>query len=207
MSQYFQIHPDNPQSRLIHQAAEIVRGGGVLAYPTDSTYALGCSLNSKGGVERIRRIRQLDDKHNFSVMCRDLSEIAAYARVDNATYRFLKAHTPGPYTFILQASHEVPRRILHTKRRAVGIRVPDNRIALELLAALSEPLMSVTLRMPGDEYPLIDPWEIRELLENQLDLVINGGFCGLEPTTVIDLVDGAPRLVRLGRGAVEGLGD
>lgn len=206
MSQYFQIHPDNPQLRLIHQAGDIVRSGGVLAYPTDSTYALGCGLNSKTGLERIRRIRKLDEKHNFTLMCRDLSAIATYARVDNATYRFLKAHTPGPYTFILQASHEVPRRLLHSKRRNVGIRVPDNRIALALLEDLSEPLMSVTLRMPGDEYPLIDPWEIRELLENQLDLVINGGFCGLEPTTVIDLVESVPVVVRAGRGAVDDFG-
>ena len=203
MSQFFQIHPDNPQMRLIYQAADIVRKGGVLAYPTDSTYALGCALGNKSGMEIIRRIRKLDDKHNFSLMCKDLSEIAAYAKVDNAAYRTLKAHTPGPYTFILQASHDAPRRIFHSKRRTLGIRVPDHQIALTLLRELDEPLMSVTLRMPGDEYPLIDPRDIRDILENQLDLVIEGGYCGLEPTTVIDMLEGIPRVVREGRGPLD----
>lgn len=202
MSQFFQIHPDNPQQRLIHQAADIVNGGGVIVYPTDSAYALGCQLADKNAMDRIRRIRQLDEKHNFSLMCKDLSEIATYAKVSNQGYRSLKAHTPGPYTFILPASNEVPRRI-QTKRRTVGIRVPDNAIALALLADLDKPLLSVTLRMPGDEYPLIDPWEIRDLLQSQVDLVIDGGYCGMEATSVVDLLEEVPQVVRAGLGAVE----
>lgn len=202
MSQFFQVHPDNPQHRLIHQAADIVAGGGVIAYPTDSAYALGCQLADKTALERIRRIRQLDEKHNFTLMCKDLSEISTYAKVSNQAYRSLKAHTPGPYTFILPASNEVPRRIL-SKRRAVGIRVPDNAVALALLQELQHPLMSVTLRMPGDEYPLIDPWEIRDLLQAQVDLVIDGGYCGMEATTVVDLLEGAPAVLREGKGSVE----
>lgn len=204
MSQFFQIHPDNPQPRLVRQSVEILQKGGVIAYPSDSTYALGCCLGNKSGVERIRRIRKLEEKHNFTLMCRDLSEIALYAKVDNQIYRCLKAHTPGPYTFILKASNEVPRRILHSKRRAVGIRVPDNHIALALLQYLGEPMMSVTLSLPDDEYPLIDPWEIRDLLENQVDLVINGGYCGMESTTVVDLTEDAPQVIRLGKGSVDG---
>ncbi len=202
MSQFFQVHPDNPQHRLIHQAADIVAGGGVIAYPTDSAYALGCQLADKTALERIRRIRKLDEKHNFTLMCKDLSEISTYAKVSNQAYRSLKAHTPGPYTFILPASNEVPRRIL-SKRRAVGIRVPDNAVALALLQELQHPLMSVTLRMPGDEYPLIDPWEIRDLLQAQVDLVIDGGYCGMEATTVVDLLEGAPAVLREGKGSVE----
>lgn len=202
MSQFFQVHPDNPQPRLIQQAADIVSGGGVIAYPTDSAYALGCQMADKSALERIRRIRQLDEKHNFTLMCKDLSEIATYAKVSNQAYRSLKAHTPGAYTFILPASNEVPRRIL-SKRRAVGIRVPDNNVALALLGELEQPLMSVTLRMPGDEYPLIDPWEIRDLLQSHVDLVIDGGYCGMEATTVVDLFEGAPQVLREGKGGVE----
>jgi tRNA threonylcarbamoyl adenosine modification protein (Sua5/YciO/YrdC/YwlC family) len=203
MSQFFQIHPENPQYRLIQQAADIVRKGGVIAYPTDSAYALGCQLGDKDALERIRRIRQLDAKHNFTLMCKDLSEIATYAKVSNQAYRSVKAHSPGPYTFILTATNEVPRRILHSKRRSVGIRIPDNAIALALLQELDEPLLSVTLRMPGDEYPLMDPWEIRDLLESQLELVIDGGYCGIEATTVVDLLEEVPRVIREGKGNID----
>ena len=205
MSQFFQIHPDNPQQRLIGQAVDIVQRGGVVAYPTDSAYALGCHLGDKKALERIRRIRQLDDKHNFTLMCRDLSEIATYAKLDNTAYRLLKSHTPGAYTFILPATNEVPRRLLHPKRRTIGLRVPDNAIALALLDSLGEPLMSVTLQLPGDEFPLTDPWDIRDTLEHQVDLVIDGGFCGLEPTTVVNLLDDTPRVTRQGKGSVDGL--
>lgn len=203
MSQFFQVHPDNPQTRLIHQAVDIVREGGVIVYPTDSAYALGCHIGDKAALDRIRHIRKLDKHHNFTLMCRDLSELAAYARVDNAAYRLLRNNTPGPYTFILDATSEVPRRLKHPKRKTIGIRVPDNVIALDLLATLGEPIMSVTLIMPGDEYPLTDPYDIRTLLEHEVDLVIDGGFCGLEPTTVIDLTGDFPEVVRRGRGEVE----
>ncbi|MEE4277095.1 MAG: L-threonylcarbamoyladenylate synthase [Halieaceae bacterium] len=200
MSQFFQIHPDNPQVRLVRQAADIVRSGGVIAYPTDSAYALGCQIGDKAALERIRKIRRLDDRHNFTLVCRDLSEIAAYARVDNTVYRLLKQHTPGPYTFILRGTSEVPRRLMHPKRRTVGLRVPENAVAQALLEELAEPLMSVTLIMPDDELPLIDPYEIRELLEHQLDLVIDGGYCGMEATTVVDLADETPMVLRVGKG-------
>jgi tRNA threonylcarbamoyl adenosine modification protein (Sua5/YciO/YrdC/YwlC family) len=200
MSQFFQIHPENPQSRLINQAVDIVRAGGVIVYPTDSAYALGCHLGDKAALDRIRRIRRLDKDHNFTLVCRDLSELAAYARVDNTAYRLLRNNTPGPYTFILEATSEVPRRLKHPKRRTIGLRVPDNIIARELLGALGEPLMSVTLIMPGDEYPLIDPYDIRQTLEHDVDLIIDGGYCGMEPTTVIDLSGETPELVREGKG-------
>ncbi len=200
MSQFFQIHPDNPQARLIRQAVDIVREGGVLVYPTDSAYALGCRIGDKDAVDRIRQIRRLDDRHNFTLVCRDLSEIATYARVDNAAYRLLRHCTPGPYTFILKATSEVPRRLMHPKRKTVGLRVPDNRIAAALLEDLGEPLMSVTLIMPGDELPLIDPYDIRETLEHQVDLVIDGGYCGMEATTVVDLADEVPIVLRAGKG-------
>lgn len=205
MSQFFQVHPENPQNRLVHQAVDIVRQGGVIAYPTDSAYALGCHLGDKKALERIRRIRRLDDRHNFTLMCRDLSEIANYAKLDNWAYRFLKANTPGSYTFILPATSEVPRRLLHPKRRTIGLRVPDNPIALALLDSLGEPMMSVTLILPDDEYPLTDPWDIRETLEHQVDLVIDGGYCGMEPTTVVELLDDLPRVTRQGKGPAEGL--
>lgn len=205
MTQLLSIHPETPQLRLLKQAAELVRGGGVLAYPTDSGYALGCHLDDKSAVDRIRRIRKLDDKHNFTLVCRDLSELATYARVDNIAYRLLKSHTPGAYTFVLNATNEVPRRLKHAKRKTIGLRVPDNEIAQGLLAELGEPMMSVTLIMPGEDQPMIDAWEIREELGNQLDLVIDGGFCGMEPTTVVDLTGDAPEVIRLGAGSVEGL--
>ena len=201
MSQFFAIHPENPQSRLVHQACEIIRRGGVVVYPTDSAYALGCHIGDKQALEVIRRIRQLDDDHNFTLVCRDLSELGTYARVDNAAYRLLKHATPGPFTFIMEATKEVPRRLLHPKRKSIGLRVPDNVIAQALLAELGEPLMSVTLIMPGDEYPMIDPYDIRESLEHHVDLVIDGGYCGMEPTSVIDMTGDSPTVIR------EGLGD
>ena len=206
MSQFFQIHPDNPQARLIKQAADIVRKGGIIVYPTDSAYAIGCHIGDKKALERIRRIRQLDDKHNFTLVCRDLSELATFARVDNTQYRLLKACTPGPYTFILKATAEVPRRLMHQKRKTIGLRVPENPTAQALLAELNQPLMSVTLIMPGDADPLIDPYDIRTLLEHDVDLVIDGGYCGLEMTTVIDLADDDPVLVRQGKGDVAPFG-
>lgn len=203
MSQFFQIHPDNPQQRLIKQAVDIIARGGVVVYPTDSAYALGCHIGDKAALDRIRRIRKLDDKHNFTLVCRDLSELATYAKVDNTAFRLLRNHTPGAYTFILKASSEVPRRLKNPKRKTIGLRVPDNPIALALLEELAEPLMSVTLIMPDDEYPLTDPYDIRELLEHEVDLVIDGGYCGLEATTVVDLVDAVPIVTRDGKGAVE----
>ena len=206
MSQFFQIHPENPQARLVKQAVDIIRSGGVVVYPTDSAYALGCHIGDKRAVDRIRRIRQLDDKHNFTLVCRDLSEIATFAKVDNVNYRLLKAATPGPYTFILQATAEVPRRLLQQKRKTIGLRVPENAIARALLDELNEPLMSVTLIMPNDSDPLIDPYEIRALLEHEVDLIIDGGFCGLEMTTVIDLADETPSLVRQGKGDIAPFG-
>jgi tRNA threonylcarbamoyl adenosine modification protein (Sua5/YciO/YrdC/YwlC family) len=202
VSQFFQIHPDNPQARLIRQAADIIRGGGVVVYPTDSAYALGCQIGDKSALDRIRRIRKLDDRHNFTLVCRDLSEIATYAKVDNRAYRLLRHCTPGPYTFILRATSEVPKRLMHPKRKTVGLRVPDNHIAAALLDDLGEPLMSVTLIMPGDELPLIDPYDIRQTLERDVDLVIDGGYCGMEATTVVDLADDTPLVTRVGKGDI-----
>ena len=199
MSQYFSIHPENPQPRLIRQAAEIIRGGGVAAYPTDSCYALGCHLGDKEAQERIRAIRGVDDSHHFTLVCRNLAEIATYARVDNAQFRLLKANTPGSYTFILQASREVPRRLQHPKRSTIGLRVPDHAVTLALLEELNEPLLSMTLFLPHWESPR-EAWEIREELEQQLDLVIDAGACALEMTTVIDLTGETPVLVRRGLG-------
>jgi len=200
VSQFFQIHPENPQARLVREAADIIRGGGVVVYPTDSAYALGCHIGDKNALEKIRRIRKLDAKHNFTLVCRDLSEIATYAKVDNTAYRLLKHSTPGPYTFILRATSEVPKRLMHAKRKTVGLRVPENNIAQAILADLDEPMMSVTLIMPGDEYPLIDPYDIRQVLEHDVDLVIDGGYCGMEVTTVVDLADEAPLVLRVGKG-------
>ncbi len=200
MAQFFQIHPDNPQARLITQAVDIIRRGGIVVYPTDSAYALGCHIGDKMALDRIRLMRRLDKHHNFTLMCRDLSEIATYARVDNQVFRLLKTHTPGPYTFILEATSEVPRRLMHPKRKTIGLRVPDNAIALALLEELNEPLMTSTLLLPGDEYPLTDPYDIRDSLEHQVELVIDGGFCGLEPTTVVDLTNTTPELLRQGKG-------
>lgn len=203
MSQFFQIHPDNPQPRLIRMATEILRGGGVIAYPTDSSYALGCALGDKPAMERIARIRRVDREHNFTLVCRDLSEIATYARLDNWQYRLLKAATPGPFTFILRATHEVPRRLWNPKRRTIGIRIPDNTIVRALLGALDQPILSSTLLLPGDPWPMNDPGHIREVLEHEVDLVIDGGPCPLEPTTVLDLAGDVPKLLRQGRGDAE----
>lgn len=203
MNDFLTIHPENPQSRFLSQAAEIVRSGGIIAYPTDSGYALGCHIGDKNALERIRSIRKLDAKHNFTLVCRDLSELAVYAKVDNVAYRILRSHTPGPYTFVLQASSEVPRRLKHPKRKTIGIRVPDNLIAQGLLTALDEPLMSVTLIMPGESLPLLDPYEIRDLLGHQLELVIDGGFCGMDPTSVVDLSTEVVEVLREGAGCVD----
>jgi tRNA threonylcarbamoyl adenosine modification protein (Sua5/YciO/YrdC/YwlC family) len=206
MAQFFQIHPQNPQPRLIRSAVEIVRKGGIIVYPTDSCYALGCHIGDKDAMERVRGIRQVDERHHFTLVCRDLSEIAQYARVDNVQYRLLKANTPGSYTFLLQATREVPRRLQHARRSTIGIRVPDHPVALALLTELDEPLLSSTLIMPGDEQPLTDGIEIRERLEHQVDLILDGGHCGAEPTTVIDLSNDAPVLVRRGKGGLEPFG-
>ena len=203
MSQFIQIHAENPQLRLIKQAVEIIREGGVMVYPTDSSYALGCRLGDKAALERIRLLRRLDDKHNFTLVCRDLSQLGEYAKVDTSAFRLLKAHTPGPYTFILDATREVPRMLLHPKRRTLGLRVPGNPIAHELLAELGEPLMSVSLIMPGDEHPLSDPYEIRDRLEKLVDLIIDGGYGSLEPSTVVSLLGGEPEVIREGCGDPE----
>ena len=206
MSQFFQIHPENPQKRLIGQAADIIRQGGVVVYPTDSGYALGCQLEQKNALERIRRIRKLDDKHNFTLVCRDLSELGTYAKVDNIAYRVIKNHTPGPFTFILKATSEVPRRLLQSKRKTIGLRVPENEIALALLNELNEPMMSVTMILPGEDMPMMDPYDIRQTLEHDLDLVIDGGYCGMEATSVIDMSDEEWRVLRRGQGDVEQFG-
>ncbi len=202
MAQYFHIHPHNPQRRLIRRAVEIICHGGVTVYPTDSSYALGCHIGNKAAMERIRAVRRLDDKHNFTLVCRDLSEVAAYAKVSNTAYRLLKANTPGPYTFILPATREVPRRLQHPKRKTIGLRIPDNIIAQTLLSELGEPLMSVTLILPGESIPLSDPAEIRSRLEHHVDLIVDGGYCGLEPTTVVDLESDQPQIRREGKGGV-----
>jgi tRNA threonylcarbamoyl adenosine modification protein (Sua5/YciO/YrdC/YwlC family) len=203
MSQFLQIHPDNPQARLIQRAVEIIQDGGVIVYPTDSGYALGCHIGDKQAMERIRAIRKLDDKHHFTLVCRDLSELSVYAKVGNVAYRLIKSLTPGPYTFLLLATREVPRRLQHPKRKTIGLRVPDNAIAQQLLETLGEPIMSTTLIMPGDDMPLTDPYDIRHLLEHSVDLVIDGGYCGIEPTTVVDLVSDVPEVVRYGQGNVD----
>ena len=200
MAQFFAIHPENPQTRLIQQSTDVLSNGGVVALPTDSGYALGCALENKRGLDVIRQIRRLDDKHNFTLLCRDLSEISVYARIENQEYRLLKSHTPGAYTFILEATREVPRRLLHPKRKQIGIRIPDNRIALDLLENVGEPLMTSTLMLPGEDLPMTDPYEINDVLGHQLDLIIDGGFCGFEGTTVIDLTQEIPLVTRQGAG-------
>lgn len=207
MSQFFQIHPENPQLRLIKQAVQIIHGGGIVALPTDSCYALVCQLDNKAAVDRLRRIRGVDDKHHLTLLCRDLSEIALYARVDNRQYRMLKSATPGPFTVILEATKEVPRRLSHPSRKTIGLRVPENAIAHAVLEELGQPLLGTTLILPDDDNPLTDPDEVRNRLERQIELVIDGGACSLEPTTVIDLTDEDPQLIRHGRGdpAVFGL--
>lgn len=206
MSQYFTLHPDTPQPRLIKQAVAILRNGGVIAFPTDSSYALGCHLGDKAAQDRIRAIREVDDKHHFTLMCRDLSEIAHYAQVDNRQFRLLKANTPGSYTFILEATREVPKRLQHPKRNTIGLRVPEHLVTLALLEELGEPIISMTLILPGDELPMHEAEEIRERLEKRLDLIVDAGACDVESTTVIDLTGDAPVLVRAGRGALQPFG-
>ncbi|TAH41272.1 MAG: threonylcarbamoyl-AMP synthase [Betaproteobacteria bacterium] len=206
MAQFFSLHPEQPQPRLIRQAAEILRNGGLMAFPTDSAYALGCLAGDAGLLDRIRRIRGVDERHHFTLMCRDLSEIATYARVDNSQYRLLKAVTPGPYTFILEGTRELPRRVLHPKRKTIGLRIPEHAVVTALLAEVDGPLLTSTLLLPGEEHPLSDPDEIRDRLGKQVDLVIEAGYCGPEATTVIDLTSGVPELVRAGRGDLSPFG-
>jgi tRNA threonylcarbamoyl adenosine modification protein (Sua5/YciO/YrdC/YwlC family) len=206
MAQFFSIHPDNPQPRLIQQAVQLIRAGAVIVYPTDSCYALGCHIGDKDAAERLRRIRGIDDHHHLTLVCRDLSEIAKFARVDNVQYRFLRAHTPGSYTFILRATRELPRRLAHPKRSTIGLRVPAHRVVQALLTQLDEPLLSTTLMLAGDDAPLSSASEIRERLEHQVDLVIDGGDLATQPTTVIDFSDAEPTLVRIGKGPIDGLG-
>ena len=206
MSQFFSLHPDNPQPRLIRETVKILRAGGVMVYPTDSCYALGCLIGNKEGMERIRAIRRVDDKHHFTLVCRDLSEIAHYARVDNKQYRLLKTATPGGFTFILEATREVPRRLQHPKRSSIGLRVPDHPLVAALLAELDEPILSMTLQLAGDDYPLNDPEDIQEHLGGLVDVILESGYCGIEPTSVVDLSAGAPELIRRGTGDVGRLG-
>ena len=202
MPQVFNIHPDNPQARLTGSAATILRNGGVVIYPTDSCYALGCHIGEKEAVDRIRNFRKLDPHHNMTLVCRDLSEIASYAKVGNAAYRLMKSLTPGPYTFLLKATRDVPRRLQHPRRKTIGLRIPDNRIALSLLASLGSAMISTSLILPGETIPVTDPDEMMRMAGNDVDLIINGGPGGIEPTTVIDLVDEIPEVIRHGRGDV-----
>ena len=206
MAQYFELHSQNPQLRLIRRAAEIVRNGGLIAYPTDSCYALGCHIGDAAALERLRHIRGADRHHHFTLVCRDLSEIGRYARIETWQFRLLKAATPGPFTFLLPATRETPRRLQHPKRRTIGIRVPDHPVPQMLLAELAEPVMSSTLLLPGDELPLTDGDQIRARLEHQLDAILDGGHCGIEPTTVIDLAVSPPVLIRAGKGKLAGVG-
>lgn len=208
MAHWFDIHPVNPQARLLAQAAVHLRQGAVIAYPTDSCYALGCHLDDKAAAERLRRIRRFDKDHQFTLVCRDLSEIATYAKVDNWQFRLLRQLTPGPYTFVLTATKELPRRVAHEKRKTIGIRIPDHVVTQSLLATLGEPLISCTLLLPGDDYPVSDPKEVRERLLREVDVVLDAGNCGLEPTTVVDLSQGEVQVLRQGKGRVQGiLGD
>ncbi|MEQ1975588.1 MULTISPECIES: L-threonylcarbamoyladenylate synthase [unclassified Xenorhabdus] len=202
MSQFFYIHPDNPQVRLIDQSVDVLKKGGVVIYPTDSGYAMGCCLENKEAMTRICRIRQLEGRHNFTLMCRDLSEIATYAHVDNQAFRLIKNNTPGNYTFILQATKEVPRRLMNEKRKTIGLRVPSNPIALALLEKMREPLMSCSLILPGNDFAESDPEEIKDTLGKQVDLIIHGGYLGQQPTTVVDLTGDSPVILREGEGDV-----
>ena len=200
MSQIFRVHPETPQRRLIKQAADRIRKGEVVVYPTDVAYAVGCALENKRGLERIARLRQLDEKHQYTILCRDLSELATYAKVENWAYRLIRSHTPGPYTFILKATNEVPRRLMHAKKKTLGLRVPDNPVAQALLEELGEPIMSTTLQMPGEAYPLIDPAEIFERIGSQVDLILDGGWGDMETSTVVDLEGDVPVVIRQGKG-------
>lgn len=206
MTRTLNIHPETPQPRHLAQAADILRKGEIIAVPTDSCYALACHLGDKEALGRIRQIRQVDDRHHMTLMCRDLSEIAQYARVDNAQYRLLKATTPGSYTFLLEGTKELPRRVLHPKRKTIGLRVPDHPVALALLAELGEPILTTTLQLPGDELPLTEGWEIADRLDGQLGVILDAGRCGVVPTTVIDLTGGEPLLIRAGRGRLDPFG-
>lgn len=206
MTRLVNIHAETPQPRLLSQAVEFIRQGAIVALPTDSCYALGCHLGDKDALDRVRQIRAIDDRHHLTLMVRDLSEIAHYARVDNAQYRLLKATTPGSYTFILEATKELPRRVLHPKRKTIGLRVPDHPVALALLEELNEPLLTTTLQLPGDETPLTEGWEIQDRLEGQVDWILDAGQCGIEPTTIIDLTESSPVLVRAGRGPLAPFG-
>lgn len=203
MSQFIQIHAENPQDRLIKQAVEIIQQGGVVVYPTDTSYAIGCHLGDKKAVDHIRQLRMLDDKHDFTLICEDLSQIASYARVDNEAYRILKSHTPGAYTFILKATKEVPKMLMHPKKKTIGIRVPGSNIIQAILKALGEPMLTSTLILPGDDYPMTDPYDIRQTLAASLDLIIDGGYCGMDETSLISLVDGNIEVLRQGAGRVE----
>ena len=207
MAQYFEIHPDNPQRRLIQQAVSIIDKGGLVVYPTDSSYALGCHIGDKSAMERIQRLRKTDKDHHFTLVCGDLSEIGTYAKVSNSDYRLMKLLTPGPYTFLLKATSVVPRRLMNPRRKTIGVRVPDNNIVRDLLLELGQPIMSSTLIPPGESEPMHDAVEIRERFEHAVDLVIDGGSCGIEPTTVISLIDGVPEIFRHGKGSVEFLED
>jgi len=200
VAQYFKVHPDNPQPRLIRQAAQILRDGGVMVYPTDSCYALGCRIGDKAAMERLRAIRRVDQRHHFALVCRDLSEIATYARVDNRQYRLLKAATPGAYAFILEATREVPKRLQHPSRRTIGLRIPDHALVRALLAELNEPMLSTSLILPGEEMPLNDIDDIRERIESRVDLILDAGACGIEPTTVVNLTGPEPVITRVGKG-------
>lgn len=203
MSDYVQVHPSHPEDRNIKQVTNVLLSGGVIVYPTDSTYALGCHIGDKTALDRIRRIRQLGNKHNFTLVCKDLSSLAVYAQVHNSAYRILKAYTPGPYTFILKATPEVPRRLLHPKKKTIGLRVPDNGIAQAILEKLGEPIMSTSLILPDEDERLIDPYEMRLKIGKLVDLIVDGGACGIEPTTMVSLVDGVPEVLREGKGDSE----
>ena len=206
MARYLEVHPETPQKRLIRQVVDQLRAGAVIAYPTDSSYALGCHIGDKNALDRLRRVRGLDDKHDFALVCRDVSEAATYAKLSNVAFRLVRHATPGPYTFILKATHETPRRLQDPKRKTVGIRVPDNAIALAILEELGEPVMSTTLILPGDEHPLSEGYEIRERLDKLIDVIVDGGACGLDSTTIVDLVGDEPEVLRVGKGDVAALG-
>jgi tRNA threonylcarbamoyl adenosine modification protein (Sua5/YciO/YrdC/YwlC family) len=203
MSDFLQVHPFDPEDRNVKQIANVLLAGGVIVYPTDSTYALGCHIGEKGALDRIRRIRQLGDKHNFTLVCKDLSSLASYAQVHNSAYRILRAYTPGPYTFILKATPEVPRRLLHPKKKTIGLRVPDNAIAQAILEKMGEPIMSTSLILPDEDERLVDPYDMRLKIGKLVDLIVDGGICGVEATTMVDLVDGIPEVIREGKGDSE----
>lgn len=200
MAKYFDIHPDNPQPRMIREVLDLVRAGGLIAYPTDSSYALGCQLGNAEGLARMKELRHLDDKHHFTLVCHDSAQLSQFVRVSNTAFRLMKASTPGSYTFILPATKEVPRRLMHPKKKTVGVRIPDNAVVQALVTELGEPLMSTTLLLPGDEQPMSQGWEVKERLDKQVDAVVDAGDCGAEPTTVIDLSEGIPEILRRGSG-------